>query len=685
MIARLSPGRAVRGDWAQAGLVALLLFCLYAATAPRTVALEDDGLFVLSSYFLGIEHPPGYPLYVLLGKLFTYLPVGSVAYRVHLLSALFGGLTCAMLWMCARTLLERRLPAYVAALALGLTPVFWSQALIAEVYTFNTLFFTALVYLGLRACPPGSDASAAARQPWLLPWMALVFGLSLSNHWPLMLLAAPALAVLIWPLRGELPRSFGNLIWLVVLGLLPYAWMVWRSWTPLPISFHGPLERVLEIWYFISREGYAHVDHAPSAGWLDRAKFFRFMLEQLFYQFAVIGTALAAAGFYVQWRLFGRRIAAALTLAFLMPSFVLVMLLGFDYDSVTKHMFHVYPLPAYAVAALWAGVGCTWLVERLRVSRAVALAGSGALIGLILALGSRSNLLANYDWAARYARAVLHTLPRDANLFVHGDADFSIAYFNMIENLRPDVTLYHSGGLVLGNRLFHPLRTPEAEAHAKVQQFILDAKSPVALTAQVFTAAGRRDRWLHHEVDRSSTDRNQVRIEISEEAVRFFEESVLDVDERNPWIAYHQDELRRRYAILLGERLRRGEPLDPRSARHLKALSEDFFGAMGLAEGLMANKAGYSAGAVADLLERARALMPADATKAQRSSFFFLRGLVRMDLGDRGGAVGDLETAVAIWSVPKNPAVAPLRDAYQHDGNAQALSALAVRVKAPAP
>jgi hypothetical protein len=634
MIARLSPGRAVRGDWAQAGLVALLLFCLYAATAPRTVALEDDGLFVLSSYFLGIEHPPGYPLYVLLGKLFTYLPVGSVAYRVHLLSALFGGLTCAMLWMCARTLLERRLPAYVAALALGLTPVFWSQALIAEVYTFNTLFFT-----------------------------ALVFGLSLSNHWPLMLLAAPALAVLIWPLRGELPRSFGNLIWLVVLGLLPYAWMVWRSWTPLPISFHGPLERVLEIWYFISREGYAHVDHAPSAGWLDRAKFFRFMLEQLFYQFAVIGTALAAAGFYVQWRLFGRRIAAALTLAFLMPSFVLVMLLGFDYDSVTKHMFHVYPLPAYAVAALWAGVGCTWLVERLRVSRAVALAGSGALIGLILALGSRSNLLANYDWAARYARAVLHTLPRDANLFVHGDADFSIAYFNMIENLRPDVTLYHSGGLVLGNRLFHPLRTPEAEAHAKVQQFILDAKSPVALTAQVFTAAGRRDRWLHHEVDRSSTDRNQVRIEISEEAVRFFEESVLDVDERNPWIAYHQDELRRRYAILLGERLRRGEPLDPRSARHLKALSEDFFGAMG----------------------RARALMPADATKAQRSSFFFLRGLVRMDLGDRGGAVGDLETAVAIWSVPKNPAVAPLRDAYQHDGNAQALSALAVRVKAPAP
>src|SRR3954463_14613703 len=117
-----------RSDWLQAGLVALVLFCLYALTAPRSVALEDDGLFVLSSYFLGIEHPPGYPLHTLLGKLFTLLPFGSVAYRVHLLSTLFGALSCALLWMCARTLVEGRAPAWLAALGLGLAPVFWSQS-----------------------------------------------------------------------------------------------------------------------------------------------------------------------------------------------------------------------------------------------------------------------------------------------------------------------------------------------------------------------------------------------------------------------------------------------------------------------------------------------------------------------------------------------------------------------------
>ncbi len=50
--------RPARADWIQASISAALLFMLYALTAPRTVALEDDGLFILSSYFLGVEHPP---------------------------------------------------------------------------------------------------------------------------------------------------------------------------------------------------------------------------------------------------------------------------------------------------------------------------------------------------------------------------------------------------------------------------------------------------------------------------------------------------------------------------------------------------------------------------------------------------------------------------------------------------
>src|SRR5882762_9922663 len=171
------PFRPKRAAWLQAGAVALALFALYAATAPHTVALEDDGLFILSSYFLGIEHPPGYPLFTLIGHLFTYLPFGAVAYRVHLASALFGALTGGAAWLCARALIGGRLPAYLAAFALGVSPVFWSQAIIAEVYTLNTFFFLALVFMGLQACPPSTLAPPSpAANPVasrMLPWTAL--------------------------------------------------------------------------------------------------------------------------------------------------------------------------------------------------------------------------------------------------------------------------------------------------------------------------------------------------------------------------------------------------------------------------------------------------------------------------------------------------------------------------------
>jgi len=196
--------RPARADWMQAGIVALVLLTLYALTSPRTVSLEDDGLFILSSYFLGIEHPPGYPLFTLIAHFFSKLPFGSVAYRVHLTSAFFGALTGAAAWLCARRLIPGRLPAYLVAFGLGFSPVFWSQAIIAEVYTLNTFFFLVLVYLGLRACPPGEAPDPADRR--VLPLMAFLFGLSLTNHWPLMLLVAPAFAILLWPRRMEILR-----------------------------------------------------------------------------------------------------------------------------------------------------------------------------------------------------------------------------------------------------------------------------------------------------------------------------------------------------------------------------------------------------------------------------------------------------------------------------------------------
>ena len=664
------PFRPRRGDWLQAAAVAVAIFTLYAATAARTVALEDDGLFILSSYFLGIEHPPGYPLFTWFGHLFTYLPFGSVAYRVHLASAMFGALTCAALWLCARSLVEGRLPAYLAAFALGVSPVFWSQATIAEVYTLNTFFFLVLVFIGLQG---GSR---------VLPWMALIFGLSLSNHYPLMLLVAPAFLILLWPERKALLDRFGFLLVLVIVGLLPYAWMVRRSWQALPISFDGPLESLQEIIFFIGRKGYAGVDHSVSAGWLDRIRFFRFLAGEVFMQFAVVGTLLAVAGFVVQWRVLGRRVAAFLTVAFLMPSAVLLLLLGFDYDSFRAHVFHVYPLPAYAVCALWMALGFAWAVNRYALQPARAAIAGTALLALILAVGARINLFDADDWGARYARAILATLPKNAVVVVTGDPDLApMAYFHLIEGWRPDITLYEPKGLILGNRLFHPLRTNDETAQRILDEMVDHETMPVVFTLGTYPRYAQRDHWLFVEVDKSSKNNERVTVDVPKEAQRFFEESVLGTHDVNAWVAFIQGELRRHYAMLLARSLRSGSPPDTRTQRDLDALARDFYGALGIAEGLMANNEGYGAGVVGGFLEKARDAMPSDIPKEHLARFFYIRGVLRANVGDRPGAVSDLETSVSVWPSPGNAAFKELENQYRRVGNAAAADAVGERVK----
>jgi hypothetical protein len=669
--------RWLGAEWLQPAAVALALFAVYALSASRTVGLEDDGLFILSSYFLGIEHPPGYPLFTLIGHLFSRLPLGSVAYRVHLASSLFGALTCSLAWLCVRALGFGRLPAVLAAVGLGLSPVFWSQAIIAEVYTLNTFFFLLLMLLGLRACPRDGTP-----RPEVLPAMALVFGLSLSNHYPLMLLVAPAFVVLLWPLRQRILRRAGLLLWLVVVGLVPYAWMVYRSWKALPISFDGPLETLPEIWFFLSRAGYAGIDQSASSSWLDRIKFFEFEVGQVLWQFAIVGSLVALMGLVVKWRLLGRRLSGFLAVAFFMPSFGLLLLLGFDYDSIHKHVFHVYPLPAYAVLALWMAIGFSCLVGRYAGPAWRWRVAAAGLLVLIFCAGARFNLFDDDEWGARYAQTLLKILPPNAVVFGQGEADLApLAYFHMIENQRPDLTLYHPKGLVLGNRLFHPLRTSE-ESAARILREMIDAqKGPVVFTLDYYTGYARRDYWLFNEVDKSSTDPRQVSAAIPTDARPFFERSIAGPSNPNAWIALLQGELRRRYATVLGRNMPRNGPTQPAIRRDVDALGRDFYGALGLAEGLMLNTAGYSVGSVAAYLDRASKLMPSDVTKEHLSRFFYLRGALRASMGDRAGGIADSETALSIWPVAQNSALQSLEKLYLESGNAAAVAELHERAK----
>jgi hypothetical protein len=105
--------------------------------APGLVAVIDAPLFQFVGRVLGVGHNPGYPLYVLLTYPFSYLPIGSLSYRINLFSALFGALTVSLVFLLARRLGCRRIVSAAAALGMAFGHIFWSQAVIAEVYTLD--------------------------------------------------------------------------------------------------------------------------------------------------------------------------------------------------------------------------------------------------------------------------------------------------------------------------------------------------------------------------------------------------------------------------------------------------------------------------------------------------------------------------------------------------------------------
>src|SRR5215210_1849555 len=125
--------------------VSLVVGAVYLGTLAPTVLpygtpyTLDSPMLQAAVYVLGIGHPTGYPTYMMLTHLFTYLPVGDVAYRVNLASAVYGVAAVVVVYAAGLRLGGRVVAAAAGALAFGVSETFWSQATIAEVYTLNAL------------------------------------------------------------------------------------------------------------------------------------------------------------------------------------------------------------------------------------------------------------------------------------------------------------------------------------------------------------------------------------------------------------------------------------------------------------------------------------------------------------------------------------------------------------------
>ncbi len=219
MVRERSPVR--RLPWG-AVLVAAGALALYARTMPPTVAtVFDDSLeFILVAWRWAIPHPTGYPLYALLiGLAARLVPLGEVAWRVSLVSALAGAATVGVVYALGQRLGLSKPAALWGAVTLATAEAFWAQARIAEVYTLHLLVVTLLLLALMRRPTPS----------WRLA--ALAFGLGLAHHRTIVLWAPSALLDLVWSRssRAALGRVKHHALLLAVAPLVFYAYVPLRG------------------------------------------------------------------------------------------------------------------------------------------------------------------------------------------------------------------------------------------------------------------------------------------------------------------------------------------------------------------------------------------------------------------------------------------------------------------------
>ncbi|HVD61940.1 MAG TPA: DUF2723 domain-containing protein [Gemmatimonadaceae bacterium] len=232
----------LRPSYRAAGLTALGVLALYVATLAPSTAMWDASEYITAAYTLGIPHPPGNPLFVLLGRVASLLPFGGVAYRVNLLAAVCSALAAGIWFLVAERVLAQwiavrwvRRTGSVLAAVLGATAfTVWNQSVVNEkVYTMTLLFFTAVSWLMIS----WTDDPAGPKANKRLLMVAYLLGLGYANH-PAGFLAMPAVGVAILVRRWQTFLDWRLLVkglLVLAIGLTPFIY------EPIRAAYFPPL------------------------------------------------------------------------------------------------------------------------------------------------------------------------------------------------------------------------------------------------------------------------------------------------------------------------------------------------------------------------------------------------------------------------------------------------------------
>lgn len=432
--------------WHAGVAVGLLSFAVYLRTMCRTIYVGDSGELAAAVHVMGIPHPPGYPLYVLLGKLFSVLvPVGKPAFRLNLFSAFCTSIASGFLTMTLQLMGLNAWVAVAGGLCFGLGASVWSQAGIPRVYALGGLISSLSTYFFMKWY------IASDQMAWLYA-SAFVVGLGLANH-PVVWAHVPAMAAAGVMRRPDLLTQPLPWIW-AGLALVPgvslyFTWIPVRARSKPPVNW-GNIQDIAGLKKFLGRKEYWRHRwvHSPVDAWT----VIRFYVERVGTEYGFLGSAAIIVGLPI---LFVQSPAIGMFVA---------VLIFFNAFSMIAHarredIFHWtrYMITAWFALALPLAVGWNLMLVAFPEPMRPYAALLPAI--LLLVVNFRMSDLSRHRYADEYNRRILETLPENCTLIAQDDnVVFPLMYLRYAEKVRPDVKLLEQGVHQLAELRFNPRR-----------------------------------------------------------------------------------------------------------------------------------------------------------------------------------------------------------------------------------
>lgn len=449
-----------RNDYYWAALTAVLAFVVLLFTTAPDLTGEDAGELITAAYTLGVAHPPGYPLWCILGKIFTIIiPVGTIAFRLNFMSVFFAAVTIFFLFLVIKKQTKNRIIAASVSLLFGFSFEFWSQSNIAEVYTLNCFFIAVCLFL--------LQLWLEKRSNRILYVLALMCGLGCTNHHTMVPLSMLFALYIFFKSRRQSPLSFkvmGTAGLIFVLTFSIYLYLPIRSQAN-PYMNWGQPDTIKKSLQHILRSQYKIPTDAGYVGPEYQRSWKRFGKQLIVYASAFVKQFtwglfwLPILGLWIHFRKQSFEFYLLLSI-FLLTSIGFILFSNFMPDAEGINATDFLFIPSYMVAALWMSIAVHWLWEICKKKITWKLLPALAVITALLLpvpnllCNFHANDKSNYYYSIDFGHAFIHTLDEDAIIFLQGDHKiFPLLYLQGVKGMRPDVTIANKYGYI-GKHLY---------------------------------------------------------------------------------------------------------------------------------------------------------------------------------------------------------------------------------------